>query len=371
MSQAAASISDQGPGDEAAGHAGAAAAPPGPGAHGVEGRVGAPDEPRRSGSTRFRGAIVRRLLLGPVLVAALAVLVLLDERVAGTPLPAALWWLAQRDGTAAPGLLILAAGLLVCGRAAIEIARMYRAAGLQASRGVVIIAALAGVIAGGLAIGTPDRLPGGGATPGGTILASGALLVVLLALVVHTRTRVTRGACGAAGSALMCFTYSGIALGFLMALRTDYSAYVVLAVVLTAKSCDIGAYFTGHAIGRRKLIPWLSPGKTWEGFVGGTVVAGSVGAALGWAAASVDPAVSGLSAIPAFGPWHGLGAGLLMGVTAQLGDLIASILKRDAGIKDSGRLLPGFGGVVDVIDSLLLAGPAAFWCFRLMRSLGG
>jgi phosphatidate cytidylyltransferase len=109
-------------------------------------------------------------------------------------------------------------------------------------------------------------------------------------------------------------------------------------------SCDTGAYFVGRSIGKRKLHAQVSPGKTVEGYVGGIVVAALVTAALGWL----------LVGLP---PLFGLLVGAVTAAIAQRGDLAKSMLKRTAGRKDSGTLIPGHGGVLDRIDSLLFAAP--------------
>jgi len=109
-------------------------------------------------------------------------------------------------------------------------------------------------------------------------------------------------------------------------------------------SCDTGAYFVGRAIGRRKLHPQVSPGKTVEGYLGGIVVAAIVGAALGWLLLGLVVPV-------------GLIIGGSTAAIAQGGDLAESLLKRAADRKDSGNLFPGHGGMLDRIDSLLFAAP--------------
>jgi phosphatidate cytidylyltransferase len=109
-------------------------------------------------------------------------------------------------------------------------------------------------------------------------------------------------------------------------------------------SCDTGAYFVGRAIGRRKLHPLVSPGKTVEGYVGGIVVAAVVTAALGWLLVGLPVLI-------------GLLTGAVTAAIAQGGDLAKSLLKRAADRKDSGHLFPGHGGMLDRVDSLLFAAP--------------
>jgi phosphatidate cytidylyltransferase len=178
-----------------------------------------------------------------------------------------------------------------------------------------------------------------------------------MSMVWHSRTRSSKGVLVAAGAALTSFVYFGLMFGFILVIRSEHSAWVVLGVLFITKSCDIGAYFTGTLIGRHKLIQWLSPGKTWEGLIGGIVTASALGVVFAWLVSrrAISPGTSPMDW------WHGALLGALLAVTGQTGDLIASLLKRDAGVKDSSSLLPGFGGVLDVIDSLLPAAPVAYW----------
>ena len=125
---------------------------------------------------------------------------------------------------------------------------------------------------------------------------------------------------------------------------------VIVTILLTVKATDIGAFFGGKSIGRHKLIPWLSPGKTWEGLVCGVITAGLVGMACS-------------RALQYFTWPKGLVFGMIIGAIGQAGDLLESMMKRDAAVKDSGSSLPGFGGVLDVIDSPLLAAPFAYLMF--------
>ena len=128
------------------------------------------------------------------------------------------------------------------------------------------------------------------------------------------------------------------------------------ALVATAKGTDIGAYTFGRLVGRHKLWPVLSPNKTVEGGLGGLVFA--VGGSL-----TVAAIARYLLHAPYFGWAAAVGFGLAVGMAAQLGDLMESMIKRDCESKDASSAVPGFGGVLDVLDSLLFAAPVAygFW----------
>ncbi|HEY8169986.1 MAG TPA: phosphatidate cytidylyltransferase [Candidatus Limnocylindria bacterium] len=116
-----------------------------------------------------------------------------------------------------------------------------------------------------------------------------------------------------------------------------------LMLILVVWGYDTGAYLTGRMIGRRRLMDHISPSKTVEGLAGGLVLA-TIGAGIGTALVGLDP-------------WHPLVIGPLVGLSAQVGDLAESMLKRAAGRKDSGSLVPGHGGILDRVDSFLFAAP--------------
>jgi phosphatidate cytidylyltransferase len=120
-------------------------------------------------------------------------------------------------------------------------------------------------------------------------------------------------------------------------------------------------------MGKRKLIPWLSPGKTWEGLIGGLVVSSAVGAAGVWAASEAGVALGPRLDLA---EWQGAAIGFVFGLVGQCGDLFASLLKRDAGIKDASSRLPGFGGILDVIDSPIVVAPVAWWVFAALTRGG-
>jgi phosphatidate cytidylyltransferase len=129
-------------------------------------------------------------------------------------------------------------------------------------------------------------------------------------------------------------------------------ALLIFPLVITWAS-DIGAYFTGRAIGGRKLIPSVSPGKTVAGAVGGLVASMLVA----WLyARTVLVPVANLG----FTPWGALLFGAIISVAAQVGDLFESLIKREGGVKDSSRIIPGHGGVLDRFDSLIFVLPVAY-----------
>jgi phosphatidate cytidylyltransferase len=154
--------------------------------------------------------------------------------------------------------------------------------------------------------------------------------------------------------------YTGVMLSFGYALRyypyaigDAAGAAVVLLPLLLTWASDTGAYFVGRAFGKRKLIPSVSPGKTVAGAVGAVVV--TVLVCLAYSRFLLRPAAQ-----LAFSPLGALAFGLGISVVAQLGDLVESLLKREAGVKDSSRILPGHGGILDRFDSLFFVLPVAY-----------
>jgi len=141
--------------------------------------------------------------------------------------------------------------------------------------------------------------------------------------------------------------------------HVDATGRLLLFVWLVAvsKFCDVGALLTGLAIGRHKMSPRISPKKTWEGAAGGVLVSMGIGAFVAWLARGhfpphMTPLVSALIAAP-------------IALTAIVSDLIESVIKRRATIKDSGGIIPGIGGVFDVSDSLILTAPLGYFLFGL------
>ncbi len=136
--------------------------------------------------------------------------------------------------------------------------------------------------------------------------------------------------------------------------RADGTFYLLYFIVVT-KFSDVGAYCVGSLIGRHKMIPRISPGKTWEGFAGAIVV--STGASVVFAHFAGDKLV-GMNLT------HAVILGILLSISAVIGDLIESLFKRESGVKDSGRYLPGIGGILDLLDSLLFNAPLMYLYLR-------
>jgi phosphatidate cytidylyltransferase len=131
--------------------------------------------------------------------------------------------------------------------------------------------------------------------------------------------------------------------------------FYLLYFVLITKFSDTGAYVVGSLIGRHKMIPRISPGKTWEGF-GGAIFASTL--------ASVLFVHFAQAKMPAMNWVHAVILGVILSASAVVGDLIESLFKREAGLKDSGRFFPGIGGILDLLDSLLFNAPIMYLYLR-------
>ena len=182
--------------------------------------------------------------------------------------------------------------------------------------------------------------------PGVTVAVAVLLVLVFLACVapLFARVDLQSALSGASGTV---FGVLSIALpATAMCYLRVVSPRAVLFLFLIVWGCDSFAYYTGKNFGRRKLAPRVSPNKTWEGTIGGLVGGTLIGAAGGtwWL-------------VPELGPVFGGIAGALASSAGQVGDLVESLWKRGAGVKDSGTFLPGHGGFYDRVDSLLFAAP--------------
>ena len=200
------------------------------------------------------------------------------------------------------------------------------------------------------------RIPSGAATlaAGAAVaLAPGALAVVamagglLIAVAVLARGR-REGALASAGAAAFPLLYLGLPVGALGALAVEAGREALLLLIATIAASDTAQYYGGRLLGRRRLAPAVSPGKTVEGAVCGV------------AAAAVTFAGVGAWWLPVLDPPAGAGLGMMLAAAGMAGDLFESHLKRASGVKDSSGLIPGHGGVLDRIDALLFAAPVYY-----------
>jgi phosphatidate cytidylyltransferase len=186
-----------------------------------------------------------------------------------------------------------------------------------------------------------------------------AAVVLVAFLLEMARFHGPSGATNRLGLTVLVVAYLGLLPSFLVQLRWPASGDIsrgTLALALAIfvpKSCDIGAYFVGKFLGRRQMAPVLSPKKTWEGALAGVVTAAATAVLLD---RLFGPILSGIAEAAAFG--------VVIGTISSLGDLAESLLKRDGQSKDSSTLVPGFGGLLDVIDSVVFSVPIAYWWLR-------
>ncbi len=290
-----------------------------------------------------------RLIFGPILMGVLLALLWLDY--------AAQRWTAGQGGLVEGigGIGLFALLILILPPAILELAQLFAAERVKPYR---FIAAVGSASLVGHAFLTQF---GWFKQYAASSLAFIIVFVMLFAALRRAWARQTHEAIHHMAGTVLAMLYLGGLGWFLLAIRVKQSAHAdgfhgstmaIVMMLLVVKFTDIGAYFGGRAMGRRKLIPWLSPGKTWEGLVCGLLTAAGIGVLCArfilhlnlWKAALFSIAIGGIG---------------------QLGDLLESLMKRDAEVKDSGRLIPGFGGVLDVIDSPLLAAPFAYLLFSI------
>src|SRR5207302_4359516 len=183
-------------------------------------------------------------------------------------------------------------------------------------------------------------------------LLAGFLGTFVLGFLLQALSSTRAPTTAAVGSSVLGSAWIGLGLGFVLLLREMHTQgrLIAFAVVLTVFAADTLAYFTGRLVGRHSLAPRLSPKKTWEGLLGGAVAGVFVSFIVLY-----DKRDEFLSI------WQAVVLGVVVVVAALLGDLFESALKRDLEVKDTGRLLGGHGGMLDRLDALLFAAPAAYF----------
>ena len=293
-----------------------------------------------------------RLIASALLIPSLVGLCLLDHHL----------------GDRAPVLLVLVVLLSV--RGAWELVELQRHRGLDPGWPRVGIAVVL-LIASAWKYDSANLLGrlSAGAAPLERLAMALTVVVLVLLLIAALRFREPGDSLAGLGSELLVVVYTGFLMAVTAQLRWIPSpslGYLALgSLVIAAKMGDTGAYAVGKTWGRRKLCPILSPGKTWMGGLG-AVLGAALGSVLWLELASrflFDCQPPGLA-------WELL-FGATIGVAGLVGDLCESMMKRDAQVKDSSALLPGMGGVLDLLDSVLYAGPVAWLFWRLWPPLAG
>lgn len=261
--------------------------------------------------------------------------------------------------------LWMVASILVMARSALEVVGLLRASGARASANTVVGGVLALVAANWL-----PHVMHATASPGmdlghDPIAAAHALawpmwaftaIVMASFLGRSAQFQAPGGAVASISGTVLATAYVGVLGSFIIQMRWldgPLDGLIPLALLIgTAKGSDTGAYTIGRIFGRHPLWPQLSPKKTVEGALGGMT--------FGILSTLIIVAICRAAKIPTFSWPAAAGYGLLVGLAAQLGDLMESMIKRDVARKDASGALPGFGGVLDVMDSLLFAGPVAY-----------
>jgi phosphatidate cytidylyltransferase len=287
-----------------------------------------------------------RLIIGSALVALLLGLCWLDVR--------AEW----------PGVYLFPLALVLCVLGTDELVAMFRAVGHKPHRVATIGATLTALLGACIPIAWPENAIAGGAMAYLALgLAAGLMIVLITELVHYTAPGKSINQLAMSSFAVL---YLGGMLGFLVQLRllplggnlAGGGMLALFSMIAIVKFTDIGAYFGGRQWGKHKMAPVISPGKTWEGAACGLLV----GTIAGFIVLGPVRSSLGVQLDPGRLPWF-VGVmiyGIVVSAAGMIGDLAESLLKRDAGVKDSSTWLPGFGGVLDLIDSLLLAAPVAY-----------
>ncbi len=277
-----------------------------------------------------------RIVFGALLIAAVAGLFWLE-------------WALQRAWPPGPvglPLGVAALGLVTLG--VVEFARFARLAGAP----LLPVAAWSIACVAGTAPVWGQAVPEAARTPG--LAAAGAGLGLLAAFGEQMFRRRSDGALARVATTVLCGAYLGVGTALILAMRTAFGVGALVWFLASVKVMDIGAYFAGSFWGRHKMIPWLSPGKSWEGLAGGAVASCLAGAG------------AGALLLGGASWWQAGLAGGAAGAAGQFADLCESLLKRSAGVKDSAALIPRFGGVLDLMDSPLLAAPAGYLLLEAM-----
>jgi phosphatidate cytidylyltransferase len=291
-------------------------------------------------------------------------------------IPALVLWCWLDAVSTRPGVLLLPLALLLSWAAVVELLDMFKKRGLMPTGWVVYTGVLLTVLLSSLPAIWPDAAAHLGIGRLGWMaigLGAGMLLAFIGEFARYDGHRHVIPNLGVSALAIL---YIGGFLGFIVQLRIlrgqtwgedgRWGMLALVSLIAIVKMSDTGQYTAGRLFGRHKLAPLVSPGKTWEGAVGGLIFA-ILAAWLVFTYAA--PAIVGKAAFTFAPSPIAVGAyAIALAAAGIVGDLAESMLKRDAQVKDSSSWLPGFGGVLDLLDSLLGAAPVAYalWVFGLV-----
>jgi phosphatidate cytidylyltransferase len=280
--------------------------------------------------------VKHRLFFGTLMTACFVAVVIFDGWIDGAITSSA------TDDSAIQGTIFCLLVALLAIPAQIELSRLAAANGLRIFLPVSIITSIL--------LGTARYWPQLVAFELGSyllLLSAFALLAMVLHQYISYGTKAVLANCGAT---YFSIAYLGLLSSFCVTIRIEFGLWHLLMFVFVVKCSDIGAYAIGTLLGKHKFSPRISPGKSWEG-MGGAVVAAAlvaIGLAVGCGIMTW---------------WLAIVFGVCFAFIGQMGDLVESMIKRDAEQKDSGQKVPGFGGVLDIIDSPLVAAPFAYLFF--------
>jgi len=293
--------------------------------------------------------LVQRIFFGALLIVGVAAVIWGDMHIASRSVE------LSHSLNLNCGSIIPLAVMLLAMAGAYESVNLVRAAGYEP---------MAWAIFGGVLLlnGLAWAVPAVFADSDRSVFECQLIVLVLAALTIGftqiSRRRTDRGI-GDIAVSIMILVYMGILPSFITSIRTQLPGQTgILAVcmfITIVKITDIGAYFTGIAIGKTKLIPAISPGKTVEGLAGGFLLAIITSLVLTY----YLPWPEQLGSVP-ISLLQAVFFGILIAGVGSLGDLVESVLKRDATSKDSGKVIPAFGGILDLLDSPAFAAPVGY-----------
>jgi phosphatidate cytidylyltransferase len=273
------------------------------------------------------------------------------------------WLDYRRPGEGPPGMVLFPVAAVGATMGVAELRRLLAARGLAPHAAETYIAVWLALAAAGVPLaGEAGQRFASATGPLGIAPFALAAGVIVLFLGEMVRYREPGGVTLRIATGLLSAVYLGILPGYFVALRVhrdnDWGLAALVSMIFVVKLSDSGAYFAGRLFGRHPLAPLLSPKKTVEGSIGG-VAASTLGAIL-----------VGIYLVPWLVPdavaapvWRWAVYGVALAIAGMVGDLAESLIKRDMSQKDAGQLLPGMGGILDVLDSLLFGAPVAtlFW----------